>query len=76
MRRETMDVEALVLDDEDAARMVADHERRNRFMGPIVRRVLSQLAGFTYDGTNEGHLALVRQLPVVGFSPSTAASDR
>lgn len=73
--RHTMNVDASVLDDQAAARMVADYERRNRLAGPIVRRVLSQLAGFRYDGTDESRLALVRRLPVVMFTPSRAGSD-
>lgn len=74
--RQTMDVEASVLDDQEAASAVAGYEQRNRLAGPIIRRVLSRLAGFAYDGTDESRLALVRQLPLVRFTPSNAVNDR
>ncbi len=68
--RQTMDVNAHKLDDREAVKVLADYERRNRWIKPIVRRVLSRLAGFNYDGTEEGRLCLVQQLPLVGFTPS------
>lgn len=72
--RRRMDVDARVLDEDEAASLVADYERRNRLAGPIVRRVLSRQAGFDYDGTGESRLALVRRLPLVAFTPSSASS--
>jgi deazaflavin-dependent oxidoreductase (nitroreductase family) len=73
--RKTMKADARVLDDEDAVRALANYERRNRWIRPVVRRVLSQLAGFRYDGTDDGRLALVRQLPVVKFTPAPGKND-
>lgn len=73
-RRTTM-VHACVLDDRDAAAVVADYERRNRFLLPILRPILSALAGFKYDGSEGSQLALVRQLPVVRFTPARPAGD-
>lgn len=57
------------LSDSEAVKVLADYERRNRWIRPVVRRVLSQLAGFDYDGTDEDRLELVRQLPIVRFTP-------
>jgi hypothetical protein len=37
--------------------------------GPIVRAVLSRLAGFRYDGSAEARDRLVEALPLVAFSP-------
>jgi len=65
----------------EAAEALADYERRNRLLAPVVRRVLSWLVGWRYDGTADARLRLVTQLPVVGFRPSprteaTAGSAR
>jgi deazaflavin-dependent oxidoreductase (nitroreductase family) len=53
----------------EAADVVADYERRNRIAGPIVRAILSWLAGFRYDGSAESRSRLVETLPVLAFSP-------
>ena len=52
---------------DEAARIVAAYERRNRFAGPIVRSVLSRLAGFRYDGSAEARQRLVGVLPLIAF---------
>jgi deazaflavin-dependent oxidoreductase (nitroreductase family) len=52
---------------EEAARALAGYERRNRVFAPLVRAVLSRLAGFTYDGSTEARRRLVGALPLVGF---------
>ena len=49
--------------------MVADYERRNRLAGPVVRAILSRLAGFRYDGSAESRRKLVEALPLLAFSP-------
>ncbi|HET6551397.1 MAG TPA: nitroreductase family deazaflavin-dependent oxidoreductase [Solirubrobacter sp.] len=54
----------------EGAAVLADYERRNRFALPLVRRILSKLAGFRYDGTEAARRRLVERLPVVAFSPS------
>ena len=54
---------------EESVTVVADYERRNRFAGPIVRAVLSRLAGFRYDGSTESRLRLVEALPLLALSP-------
>lgn len=67
--RRTMPVDAFVLEDAEAALVLADYEERHRFLRPVVRLVLSRLAGFPYDGTDDGRRAVVRTLPLVRFTP-------
>jgi deazaflavin-dependent oxidoreductase (nitroreductase family) len=57
-----------ILDRDEAAAALAGYERRNRIAAPIVRRVLSRLAGFDYDGSDAARRRLVDTLPLVGFS--------
>ncbi len=64
------------LDPSEAAAVLADYERRNRLATPVVRRVLSWLVGWRYDGTDQARRRLVRELPVVAFRPHTAARNR
>lgn len=54
---------------EEAIDVLADYERRNRVAGPIVRAILSRLAGFRYDGSTESRNKLVEALPLVAFRP-------
>ncbi|MFZ0227497.1 MAG: nitroreductase family deazaflavin-dependent oxidoreductase [Mycobacterium sp.] len=58
-----------VLDEPEAAAVVADYERRNRRVRPVVRRALSTLVGWRYDGSAAARERLVRQLPVVALRP-------
>lgn len=48
---------------------LADYEHRNRFVRPVVRRALTWLVGWTYDGTDDSRRRLVRQLPVIALRP-------
>ncbi|MEP7089752.1 MAG: nitroreductase family deazaflavin-dependent oxidoreductase [Nocardioidaceae bacterium] len=57
------------LDESEAARTLADYERRSRFVAPLVRRALSWLVGWRYDGSDEGRRRLVAELPIVAFRP-------
>jgi len=59
--------EVRVLPPEEAAACLAGYERRNRVVSPVVRRVLSRLAGFPYTGDDAGRLRLVETLPLVGL---------
>jgi deazaflavin-dependent oxidoreductase (nitroreductase family) len=54
----------------EAAAVLADYERRNKLLRPVVHRVLSQLAGVRYDGSAATRLELVRALTVVAFRPA------
>lgn len=57
------------LEREEAVVVLADYERRNRLAGPIVRAILSRLAGFRFDGSAEARERLVEALPLLAFSP-------
>ena len=61
-----------VLDVEEASQVLADYERRNRWIGPIVRTALGALVGWKYDGSENSRRSLVRQLPLVVFRPAVA----
>lgn len=60
-----------VLDEAEAAEMIAGYERRNHWIAPLVHYLLSKLIGWRYDGSQEARERLVRQLPVVAFRPRT-----
>ena len=53
---------------DEAASVLADYEKRNRIAAPLVRAVLSKLAGFDYDGSELSRRQLVQVLPLVAFS--------
>lgn len=57
------------LTESEAVAAVADYERRNRIAAPIIRSVLSKLVGWRYDGTEEARRRLVRERPLVLFTP-------
>lgn len=65
-----------VLDPDEAVAALADYERRNRLVAPVVRRVLSGLVHWTYDGSAAARQRLVRQLPLVAFRPVPADTAR
>jgi deazaflavin-dependent oxidoreductase (nitroreductase family) len=52
---------------DEAIAVLAGYERRNRLIAPILRRVLSRLAGFRYDGSPAARARVVETLPLVGF---------
>jgi deazaflavin-dependent oxidoreductase (nitroreductase family) len=54
----------------EAVRTLAAYECRNRWLRPVVRRILSRLSGVTYDGTVAARLAVVQALPLVAFRPA------
>ena len=57
------------LDDEEAVQVITGYERRNRFIAPIIRAMLSRLLGWRYDSSAASRLRLVRQLPLIAFRP-------
>ncbi|WP_197415207.1 nitroreductase family deazaflavin-dependent oxidoreductase [Mycobacterium sp. M26] len=59
-----------VLGPDEAAAVIADYERRHRWVRPVVRRVLTALVGWHYDGSPAARDRLVRQLPLVAFRPT------
>lgn len=54
---------------EEAERVLAAYERRNRWMAPVLRMVLSRLLGRPYDGSVEARRHAVEQLPLIEFVP-------
>lgn len=53
----------------EAVEVLADYERRNRLLVPMVRRLLSRLARVEYDGSHAARLAVVDARPMVAFRP-------
>jgi deazaflavin-dependent oxidoreductase (nitroreductase family) len=58
------------LDREEAFAVMAAYERRNRMIGLVLRRALSWLLGWRYDGSVAARWRLVDQLPMVALSPA------
>ncbi len=54
----------------EAEAALAEYERRNGHLAPLIRRVLSWLVGWHYDGTRLGRQRLVAELPLVGLRPT------
>jgi len=61
-----------VLGEEEATRVIAGYEHRNRFITPIVRAGFSWLLGWQYRGGESDRQRLVRQLPLIAFRPERA----
>ena len=59
------------LDKEEAAQVIGNYERRNRFLGPVVRTVLSKLLGWRYDGSEDARRRAAAELPLVSFRPKS-----
>ena len=66
------DHEVLALD--EAEQLMLRYERNHRLAAPVLRRALSAMVGWRYEGTAEQRGRLVEQLPVVRFTP--ARTDR
>jgi deazaflavin-dependent oxidoreductase (nitroreductase family) len=56
----------------EAATVLAEYERRNRYLAPLIHRLLSWLVGWRYDGTESARQRLVAELPLIGLSPARA----
>lgn len=63
------------LDQTEAATVLAGYERHNRYIAPIIRRVLSWLVGWHYDGTPAKRLQLVSELPMIALRPTPTLPD-
>ena len=59
----------------EAVDVLADYERRNRLLSPVVRRLLSRLARVDYDGSPAARRAVVDALPLVAFRPHDVPGD-
>jgi deazaflavin-dependent oxidoreductase (nitroreductase family) len=53
----------------EAVTVIAAYERRHRLITPILRAVLSRLAGWRYDGSDPARHRLAQELPLVAFRP-------
>lgn len=62
-----------VLGETEAAEVIAAYEHRNRWVRPVVHRLLSKLVGWRYDGSEPARRRLVGQLPIVAFRPASDA---
>jgi hypothetical protein len=59
------------LDPAEAITVLRDYERRNRWVAPVIRRVLTWLVGWDYDSSPDAR-RLTQQLPLVAFRPRRA----
>jgi deazaflavin-dependent oxidoreductase (nitroreductase family) len=59
-----------VLPESEVVTVLADYERRHRWATPVLRRVLTRLLGWRYDGSAEARARLARQLPLVALRPA------
>ena len=59
----------------EAMEVLAGYEHRNRVAGWLIRRTISSLVGWRYDGTVECRQRLIRQLPLIAFRPRLHGRD-
>ncbi|WP_406636712.1 nitroreductase family deazaflavin-dependent oxidoreductase [Amycolatopsis sp. WGS_07] len=64
-----------ILDETEAASALADYERRNRLLRPVLHPVLSKLLGWRYDGSAAARRRMAQQLPIVAFRPRGATES-
>jgi deazaflavin-dependent oxidoreductase (nitroreductase family) len=58
-----------VLGADEAVRVIAGYEQRNRLVAPIIRAVLSRLLGWRYVGSEIDRRWLAAHLPLIAFRP-------
>ncbi len=58
-----------VLDEDESIAVLSRYEQRSRWMRPLVRRVISLLVGWRYDGSDESRRRVVRERPLLAFRP-------
>lgn len=63
------------LHEEEAVAALVDYEQRNWLVAPVVRRMLTWLVGWDYDGSDPARRRLVRALPLVAFRPANLPGD-
>jgi deazaflavin-dependent oxidoreductase (nitroreductase family) len=59
-----------ILNTAEAIAVLADYERRNRLIMPVIRRMLTWLTGWHYDSSPEARQHVVQQLPMIGLQPT------
>ena len=57
------------LREDEAIEVLRKYEERNRWMRPVVRRVLGRLSGKPYDGSEESRRAVILALPLIALMP-------
>ncbi|WP_037347194.1 nitroreductase family deazaflavin-dependent oxidoreductase [Sciscionella sediminilitoris] len=67
-----LEVRAHPVDPVRAAGILNRYEYRNRMLAPIVRRGLSWVIGWRYDGSEAARHRLLAECPVVAFRPGRA----
>jgi deazaflavin-dependent oxidoreductase (nitroreductase family) len=60
------------LSEDEAVSVFEEYERRNRYVAPIVRSVLSRLLGWKYSGSSDDRRKVVNQLPLMALEPAAA----
>ena len=68
--RRTFTADHRLLSPEEAAAVLGAYEHRNPAIRPVVRRVLSWLLGWRYDGSPDARRQAVAQLPLVALRPT------
>lgn len=68
------------LRDQDAVRLLEDYEERRWWWGPLLPWLMTKLLGEPYRSTREHRLTVVRERPMIAFTPaerigSTAVSE-
>lgn len=58
------------LERDEATTVLGDYEQRNRLAAPIVRFVLSRLAGWRYDASLPARQRLVSERPILALRPA------
>jgi deazaflavin-dependent oxidoreductase (nitroreductase family) len=54
----------------EAVAVLANYERRNRLVTPVLRIVLSRLVGWRYDGSSLARERLVSERPILALRPA------
>lgn len=59
------------LDTDEAADVMADYQRRNRLIAPLIYYGLRRLVGWHYDGSETARRRFVAECPLIEFTPTT-----
>jgi deazaflavin-dependent oxidoreductase (nitroreductase family) len=57
----------------EAATLLGEYQNRHQIVAPLVRRVLTRLLGWDYDGSAAANTRAAGQLPMVAFRPASPA---
>lgn len=59
----------------EAAAVLAAYEWRYRRLAPLIRRALSWLVGWRYDGSAPARQRLASELPLIGLRPARSSPE-